>query len=179
MTEEDLIRRIKLRANDPRSQNSMLANSAAKGRLLSDVGLNLCPVATLESLREAEMPMGFALPPLLRCLYLEVGNGGFGPGYGLYGVSGGFEDDQQGMTLPDLYLSDADYDAWPKKLVSICDWGCTMGSAIDCSSLDGRMFFVGGRGGMFRAEGITFVQWMEDWVDGVDLFSRAYNRGSA
>jgi hypothetical protein len=120
--------------------------------------------------------MGFALPPLLRRLYLEVGNGGFGPGFGLYGVTGGFADDQQDLTLPDLYLNETDYDLWPKKLVSICDWGCTMGSAIDCSSLEGQMVFVGGPGELFRPEGITFFQWMEDWVNSVDLFSRAYDR---
>jgi hypothetical protein len=34
----------------------------------------------------AEAALGFRIPPLLRRLYLEVGNGGFGPGYGLIGV---------------------------------------------------------------------------------------------
>lgn len=31
----------------------------------------------------AEQLLGFRLPPLLRALYAEVANGGFGPGYGL------------------------------------------------------------------------------------------------
>jgi len=52
--------------------------------------------------------MGFALPPLLERLYSEVGNGGFGPGYELCGLSGGFAEDLQGLTLPDLYLTDTD-----------------------------------------------------------------------
>ena len=68
---------------------------------------------------------------------------GFLPGYGLYGLSRGFAEDLQGLTLPDLYLTDTDYDGWPKKLVSICDWGCTMGSAIDCSTPEGEMIFIG------------------------------------
>ena len=120
--------------------------------------------------------MGFALPPLLERLYFEVGNGGLGPGYGLYGLSGGFAEDLQGLTLPDLYLTDTDYDGLPKKLVSICDWGCTMGSAIDCSIPEGEMIFIGAPIEVFLPEGITFARWMEDWVNGVDLFSRAHDR---
>jgi hypothetical protein len=34
----------------------------------------------------AERALGFGFPPLLRKLYLEIGNGGFGPGYGLQSV---------------------------------------------------------------------------------------------
>ena len=35
----------------------------------------------------AEAVLGFSLPLFLRALYIEVGNGGYGPGYGLIGVS--------------------------------------------------------------------------------------------
>src|ERR1700722_464202 len=99
--------------------------------------------------------MGFALPVLLKRLYLDVGNGGVGARFGLYGIAGGFAEDLQGLALPDLYLSDTDSDGWPKQLVSICDWGCTMASAIDCSSPEGRMVFVGGPSALFLPEGIT------------------------
>lgn len=44
------------------------------------------PPATVEEVEAAEVILGFQLPSLLRQIYLEVGNGGFGPGYGLYGV---------------------------------------------------------------------------------------------
>ena len=169
MADEDLISRIRDRANDSKRQNSSRAPTR-------DRTLLPCPPATLESLRQAEEQMGFALPPLLERLYLEVGNGGFGPGFGLYGISGGFAEDLQGLTLPDLYISETGYDGWPNKLVSICDWGCTMGCAIDCSAPKGEMVFVGGPGELFQSEGITFAQWMEDWVNGVDLFTRAHDR---
>src|SRR5258708_13239995 len=39
---------------------------------------------TGEDLAQAEAQLGFGLPSFLRRLYLEVGNGGFGPGYGLF-----------------------------------------------------------------------------------------------
>jgi len=35
--------------------------------------------ASLEQVEEAELKIGYPLPPLLRRLYLEVANGGFGP----------------------------------------------------------------------------------------------------
>src|SRR5216683_6367148 len=41
------------------------------------------PPATGEELAHAEAQLGFELPSFLRRLYLEVGNGSFGPGYGL------------------------------------------------------------------------------------------------
>src|SRR5690242_10047052 len=44
------------------------------------------PPATVAEVDAAEAALGLAIPPLLRRLYTEVGNGGFGPHYGLEGV---------------------------------------------------------------------------------------------
>ncbi|MGH4031337.1 hypothetical protein ACQB60_20655 [Actinomycetota bacterium Odt1-20B] len=51
--------------------------------------LSLPAPATEAAVTEAELVIGFPLPPLLRRLYLEVANGGFGPGEGIVGVRGG------------------------------------------------------------------------------------------
>lgn len=48
------------------------------------------PTASEEQLLATEAVLGFSLPPLLRALYAEVASGGFGPGTGLRGASGGF-----------------------------------------------------------------------------------------
>ena len=48
------------------------------------------PPATRRQIRETERKLGFPLPPLLRLLYERVGNGGFGPCYGIVGGVGGF-----------------------------------------------------------------------------------------
>ena len=53
------------------------------------------PPATPEALDAAEARMGAALPPLLRRLYGEVANGGFGPGSGIIGIEGGWTDDKR------------------------------------------------------------------------------------
>lgn len=48
------------------------------------------PPATEEQLNETEQQLGFSIPLLLRLLYTRIANGGFGPGYGITGVSGGY-----------------------------------------------------------------------------------------
>src|SRR5262245_42878043 len=94
------------------------------------------PKATLEVVRGAEEKLGFALPPLLRRAYLEIANGGFGPGYGIMGVGDGFTDDLE-HTVVDLYLSYRQRDPedptwqWPHGLLPICHWGCVVYSAVD------------------------------------------------
>ena len=46
----------------------------------------IAPPAIAAEVDAAETALGFGIPPLLRRLYMEVGNGGFGPNYGLEGV---------------------------------------------------------------------------------------------
>jgi len=48
------------------------------------------PPATEEQLRAIEEILGFPLPPLLRALYAQLANGGFGPRYGIMGALGGY-----------------------------------------------------------------------------------------
>jgi len=75
---DSLISRIKTRVVDPRQA----VDAAAWVHPMPTIR----PLATLAEIDAAEQALGFAIPPLLRRLYLEVGNGGFGPGYGLDGV---------------------------------------------------------------------------------------------
>jgi len=62
----------------------------------------LYPPATEEQLQATEEILEFSLPPLLRALYKQVANGGFGPGYGLLGALGG--GDEAGWVITDEYL---------------------------------------------------------------------------
>ena len=74
-----LIARVGERAKDPRMSTDAYEWSTPM----------VHPVVAPGTLEEAESRLGFKLPILLRRLYLEVGNGGFGPSYGLLGISGG------------------------------------------------------------------------------------------
>jgi hypothetical protein len=48
------------------------------------------PPASEERLRATEARLGCCLPPLLRALYANIANGGFGPGLGLRGALEGY-----------------------------------------------------------------------------------------
>jgi hypothetical protein len=48
------------------------------------------PKATPAQVASSERMLGFALPPVLRELYQELANGGFGPVAGLRGIEGGY-----------------------------------------------------------------------------------------
>jgi len=61
----------------------------------SDGVPSVMPVASLSEIQAAEAELGFELPPLLKRIYLEIGNGGchLGPGFGLLGLPGGYDND--------------------------------------------------------------------------------------
>src|SRR5215510_6467043 len=80
----------------------------------------------------------------MKRIYIEIGNGGFGPGYGLIGLTNGAPDDI-GKIAPEIYnqLRSADRDdpnwKWPHGLLPICHWGCAILSCVDCTDPNFRM----------------------------------------
>lgn len=56
---------------------------------------------TESDVMQAEAMIGFALPSLLKRPYLEIGNGGFGPGDGLYPLNN--EEDPKALHKDVLY----------------------------------------------------------------------------
>jgi hypothetical protein len=76
----------------------------------------LPPPATAEQVAQAEAALGFELPTGLRQLYLDIANGGFGPGDGLYSLgelAGQYAD-----------MTDEPFgpqgQPWPANLLAIC-----------------------------------------------------------
>jgi hypothetical protein len=180
MSTTELVKEIQMRANDPKRRSSGSHFDLERFRLDPRWSRTYPPVP-IQEVQRTEAKLGFTLPALLARLYTEVGNGGFGPGYGLFGIKGGFTDDSQQLPLPELYLSSVHpqpgmlpHELWPEKLVPICDWGCNMMSSVDCSARGGTMVFL--EDDMIVPEDLSFDQWMEDWVKGVDLFRRARRR---
>ncbi len=125
--------------------------------------------ATQDAVTEAEEVIGWPLPSLLRRLYLEIGNGGFGPHNGILGVRGGasnandnfrdiIETHRAFSSHPDDPLSA------PPWLVWIFDWGCTIWSMVDCRDASGPMWF--NEEGEMQPEGITVAEWFDCWVAG-------------
>jgi hypothetical protein len=190
MVEIDLVREVQKLANDLSRRTTMwqflFRENTSKGiRILLEHDTEmreraiLPRPATSEQVVAAQDSLGFAVPPLLARLWTEVANGGFGPGYGLLGVEGGFADGQPEMTAVESYLSqiaDTGYAVafglpWPPKVVPICYWGCDHYTALDCATLEGEMVdFPEGTPDQLKRRAMTFAQWMEAWVNGVELW---------
>ena len=68
--------------------------------------------------------MGLRLPRLLRQVYEQVGNGGFGPGYGLFGLPTSAGDEKESAVGRYRMLHRLQTDPpWPLGLLPLCDWG--------------------------------------------------------
>ncbi len=94
------------------------------------------PCVSEDGLKKVENSLEFTLPPLVRALYLSVGNGGFGPQYGIVGTKGGARLD--GETLESCYRNRLrlHYESpawrWPEKLLPLVNYGCGMWACVDC-----------------------------------------------
>jgi hypothetical protein len=127
---DDLIRRIKARVADP----MRALDSAAWVRPIPTIA----PPATTADVDAAEARFGFPIPPLLRRLYTEVGNGNWGPNYGLNGIPiGGDEPDEndivgvyQSCTAPERAL-ESPAAKWPCGLVILIGRGCVDSELCD------------------------------------------------
>lgn len=120
-------------------------------------------------LSEAERILGRPLPALLRRLYSEVGNGGFGPGYGVLGVFGGHRDDA-GHDAISLHQS---WELPRPFLLPICHWGCGIYSFIDLSTPAGAMWAYDPNpvphdqlDNALVPQQKTFATWLEQWTIG-------------
>jgi hypothetical protein len=173
---EKLLSLIQRRAADPASRTDS-----------ADVAsTTVYPPATPDQIVVAKRRIGFDLPNFLAQVYEKVGNGGFGPGYGLIGLPDGFADD--GHSILDLYEMFAQADPedatwhWPAGLVPVCHWGCNIYSCVDFSTDAAPVitFDANARGPgetMLQALAQTharLVDWFRDWVSGVRLWDRMF-----
>ena len=177
---DELIARIQRRADEPTTRTDN-----------SDIALppRFPPVMSAE-LSLAERRLGFGLPAFLAEVYQAVGNGGFGPGYGVIGLPGGFKHDE-GRSIVEMYQSyhvtSADDPTWhwPDGLVPLCDWGCAIFSCVDCSTgaiitfdpgeqPEGELMTLA-----FAQSHFSVAAWFEDWVSGIRLWDKMYERDPA
>jgi hypothetical protein len=106
---------------------------------------------------------------LLRRLYLELGDGGFGPGYGLLRLS----DDRHGalgMYRHARSNPSSNWSAFPSSLLPVSTWGCAIFSFIDCSSPDGQMWGWDPNPGPVGAQALypqslDIAGWLGRWVE--------------
>jgi len=131
-----------------------------------------------------EERLGFLFPPLMKRIYAEIGNEGFGPGYGLTGLTNGAPDDT-GKTAPATYEVFRSRDAselnWPMGLLPICHWGCGIVSCIDCIDPNFRMRIFDPNvhegedwADSFFEEASGFETWIGAWASGANLWELMY-----
>lgn len=157
------------------------------GRDIVGRDFRLSPPCNEGAIKDAESALGFRLPALLGDIYTTVANGGFGPGYGVMGVSGGFTDDLQ-HTIVDAYKS---YDVvlteeptwkWPRGWVPFCHWGCIVYSVLDCLQPPNPVYFVGigdkepdsPMYSIIHPHKPSFAIWLDDWMNGKNLWEEVW-----
>jgi hypothetical protein len=134
------------------------------------------PPATEAQVAATERALGFSLPPLLRRLYRELGNGGFGPFRAFLGVYGGYADEDigKGLTLAAVYAVFHD----PKDrlladgLVPVLNWGCARRSCVDCTIQEAPVqLFVGHDRGLLP-DAVALADWLAAWAADLNNFRR-------
>jgi hypothetical protein len=129
------------------------------------------PMVSHEQLERCEASLGFRLPEILRRLYLEIGNSGFGPGYGLFPIPNGVAAAER--TILSLYEefrrpSDPGIWKWPAGLLMICDWGCLIRSCVYAIAPEAQIF-TSTEYGVHRSQW-KLETWLSDWASNVDLW---------
>ncbi|MCF3180752.1 SMI1/KNR4 family protein [Streptomyces polychromogenes] len=118
----------------------------------------------------AECILGFALPPLLAALYTRVGDGGFGPEYGLLPL-------RQAIAAYEAGRS-SDW-GWPEGVLPMADLGCAMSACVDCRSETARMLLFEPNPGdpdlAWYHLSPSLPDWLRDWLDGTGWFREEWD----
>jgi hypothetical protein len=123
-----------------RHERGSSAHRAAVARGADLLPQNAEPPASVEVVAHFEAELGHSLPSLLRRLYLEVANGGFGPSYGVLGLDGGHVDDLH-RTAADWWRDtpeDRTSDGAPA--LRVLHRGCAIYNLIDLTTPDARIW---------------------------------------
>lgn len=163
---DSLVERILGLSRDPRLRTDRI-----------DYNIESFPPVGIEQIGSTESALGFELPQLLRDLYQQVGNGGFGPGCGIISLEGGYENDISEMSLPELYevyrglSQEAFPPPWPEKLLPLFVMGGARVDSVDCSVPGSPIVVVDEE--QLNATGISFHDRMEQWADRMEARQKA------
>lgn len=142
---------------------------------------NLCPPLCARDEAYSLASLGFAPPFLYLRLMREVGNGGFGPGYGLMGLAGGWgafrgmtaigtyhwlreEDDGEDL-MPGEAPCPPDI---PEAMLPVCHLGCGVYVCVDCRRTDGKLWCYDPArdADLLGAWELTLAAWLMQWLSG-------------
>jgi SMI1-KNR4 cell-wall len=132
------------------------------------------PPSSENDVGEAEKRLGFSIPPLLKSIYLEVGNGGFGPGRGrsIIGVKGGYASDFGTLVETYKQLKDdftLERNEWIVSLLPFCEWGCNIFTCVNCNEPNYQIYLF--EEGDVSLKQYTLQDFFEMWIGSVDILS--------
>lgn len=125
--------------------------------------------ATAATLERAEQMLGFTLHPLLRRVYAEIADGGFGPGHGLnrlFHVGFGAVDSYPAR----IRTRSNGKPWWPREVIPILHWGGGLETAVDCRSPGGTVLLYEPNAGpdettdAWFVESASLARWLESWI---------------
>ena len=131
--------------------------------------------ASTTAVASPEEAMGLELPELLKRVYKDVGNGEFGPGGGLIGLTDGYPD-SDGKFLPDKYKF-LRSQGWKEGLLPLWDWGDAAWSCVDACTPEGKVITMDESG--YTLTRFSLASLLEDWIHGADLHSQIFEIGTA
>ncbi|MFJ4687330.1 SMI1/KNR4 family protein [Streptomyces sp. NPDC088789] len=166
MTEnEQLLRRVRAKAHDDRPW----------GRTSLPEPLDPTTVA------RAEAALGFPLPPLLTELYLRIGDGGFGPEYGLLPLLDSSPAEESSAVAEYLARRERNPDdpdwPWPAGVLPISHWGCGMYACVDCLAPQAPVLLF--EPNADDADHAWYVDapgldtWLRTWLDGTGWYEES------
>ncbi len=147
----------------------------------ANVPAKLGPPLDLGQVPAIEAVLGFRLPPLILDLYARIGNGGFGPAYGLMGLNPTDRPSFGGNAVAVVLLlrgagfeDDPPPQPWPLGLLPIVHLGCSLYTLVDCldPALPVLTFDADGPDAeadlpireVVKHNGIGFVDWLTRWA---------------
>jgi hypothetical protein len=133
-------------------------------------GRHLPGPASADDVTVFEQVVGHPMPELLKRIYLEVANGGFGPREAVSVT----ETDDWFSDCADITMAyrafTAPDDILPSGIVPLMDRGCAMWTLIDFRTADGQMWDWDPNLCCVRHApapiGQSFAQWLTDWLQG-------------
>ncbi|MEZ6073062.1 MAG: SMI1/KNR4 family protein [Pirellulales bacterium] len=130
-------------------------------------------VTTPEQIAYVESIISIQLPELLKQCYMQIGNGGFGPSYGITGLPGGHESSWGDLiqTVEGLRQLEECEQGW----LPLIDYGCAEMLCVDC---DEEELVVVSLQGEIDYKDYDFTTVMERWCEGKipDLRSEGFIR---
>lgn len=120
--------------------------------------------ASEEAVGAAEAALGFGLPAALRIFYLEVANGGVGPGDGIYGLDALVAKWREMTEEP----AGPRGQQWPQELLPIQgqDWDliCIDGETGKLVHFDAEEIGYGGWPKAFKDQADSLEAWLQGWL---------------